>query len=236
MGGIIQNKLNEQIEQSDRVQSKETTGVILQYNDITNTATIRFRHPSGEGTFKRDNVPITNSLGGLCGSAIRPGQKCTVSFRHGNVHAPIVTGIITNYYNEKCNTDQGACLVDLDINCITKPEITPMVNQWTEEENQNLWKYINHYSCFAETDINNKIYDIIRGIDKYTQKEQGITNLDTKSTIRLKENGDIDIFVSNNVGVRISPKNQTIGLYGSLQVNGKEIDLSKLLNDISDKE
>lgn len=234
--GIIKDKLNEQIEQSNKTQSKETTGVIVQYNDITNTATIKFRQPNGEGTIRRDNVPIANSLGGLTGSAIRPGQKCTISFRHGNLHAPIITGMITNYYNEKTNTDQGACLIDLDINCVTKPVITPMIEQWIEEDNTYLWKYINHESNYIETDINNKVYDIVRNIDKYTKKEQGITNLDTKSTIRLKENGDIDIFVSNNVGIRISPKTQTIGLYGSLQINGKEIDLSKLLNDMSDKE
>ena len=234
--GIIKNKLNEQIEQSNKTQSKETTGIIVQYNDVTNTATVKFRQPNGDGTIRRDNVPIANSLGGLTGSAIRQGQKCVLSFRHDNLHAPVITGIITNYYNEKTNTDQGACLVDLDINTVTKPNIAPMIEQWLEEDNTNLWKYINHYSNYTETDVNNKVYDIVRSVDKYTTKEQGVTNLDTKSTVRLKENGDIDIFVSNNVGIRISPKNQTIGLYGSLQINGKEINLSKFLNDICDKE
>ena len=234
--GIIKNKLSEQIEQANKSQSKETTGVILRYNDITNTATIKFNNPNGEGTFKRDNVPVVNSLGGLSGAGIRVGQTCSISFRNGNAHAPVITGILNGYYNEKTNTDQGACLVDLEIISVTKPNITPMTEQWLEEDNQYLSKYVNHFSTFAETDVSGKVYDIIRSIDKYTQKEQGITNLDTKSTIRLKENGDIDIFVSNNIGIRISPKTQTIGFYGSIQVNGKEINLDKLLNDIEDKE
>lgn len=230
--GIIKDKLNEQIDQSNKTYAKETTGIILQYNEITNTAMVKFNNPNGEGTFRRENVPIANSLGGLCGSGIRKGQRCSIAFRNGNVHAPVVTGILEGYYHQKCNTDQGACLVDLEIIPVKKPDIQPMTQQWLEEDNEYLWKYINHFSEYTELDINNKVYDIIRGIDKYTQKEQGITNLDTKSTIRLKENGDIDIFVSNNVGLRISPRNQTIGIYGSIQINGKEIDLDKLLNDI----
>ena len=235
--GIIKDRIMEQVEQSNKAYSKEATATILRYNDITNTACIEFRNPGGEGMLRRDNVPVANSLGGLCGSAIRKGQQCSIAFTRGNVHSPVITGLYTNYYKQKCNTDQGACLVDLDVTTVTKPgTILPMSARWLEEDNDLSWKYINHYSCFADTDADNRIYDIIRNIDKYTQKEQGITNLDTKSTIRLKENGDIDIFVSNNVGIRVSPKNQTIGFYGSIQINGKEIDLNKLLNDISDKE
>jgi hypothetical protein len=63
-----------------------------------------------------------------------------------------------------------------------------------------------------------------------------MTSLSTKSTIKLRENGDIDIFVANNIGIRVSVVDKSISLYGTLKINGKKIDLSKILNDITDKE
>ena len=51
-----------------------------------------------------------------------------------------------------------------------------------------------------------------------------MTNLDTRSTIKLRENGDIDIFVSHNVGIRISNTDHKIYMYGlGLYLNNKEL-------------
>lgn len=235
--GIIKDKLNEQIDQKGKQKSYDTTGTILAYNNVTNTATVRFRNPHGEGTFRRENVPVVNTLGGLCGSGIYPGQQCSISFRSNNVHAPVITGILTNYYNEKTSADQGAYLVDETITLVQKPEeILPMSAGWLDEDNDNPYKYINDYSRYADKDINIDVYNMIRSIDKYSDKEQGITNLSTKSTVKLKENGDIDIFVANNIGIRISPKDKSISLHGKFKINGKEIDLEKILNDMVSKE
>ena len=61
-------------------------------------------------------------------------------------------------------------------------------------------------------------------MDKYTAEESGMTNLDTKSTVKLRENGDIDIFVSHNVGIRISNTDHKIYMYGlGLYLNNKEL-------------
>lgn len=235
--GIIRDVLNDQIEQKGKQKSYDTTGTILEYNNATNTATVKFRNPHGEGTFRRENVPIANTLGGLCGSGIRPGQECSIAFRSNNVYAPVITGILTNYYQEKTSADQGAYIVDeMIINVQIPEEITPMTADWIDSDNANVQKYINDYSRYANRDVNTCVYDMTRNIDKYSDREQGITNLNTKSTVKLKENGDIDIFVANNVGIRVSPKDNSISMYGKFKVNGQEIDLGKILNDMVDKE
>lgn len=235
--GIIKDKLNEQIDQKGKLQFNDTTGTILAYNEITNTATVRFKNPNGEGTFRRENVPIANSLGGLCGSGIQVGQQCSISFRANNVYAPVITGVLTNFYQEKTSKDQGACLVDESILSVEKPTtILPMSAEWLDEDNQDPTKYLNAYSNYADDNVDTKIYNLIRTLDKYSNKEQGITNLSTKSTVKLKENGDIDIFVANNIGIRVSPKDNSISLYGKLKINGKVIDLEQILNDMLSKE
>ena len=225
--GIIKDKINECIDYKEKSGSyKNTSGTILEYEPSTNTATIRFKDPNnGEGAYVRENVPVSNSLGGVTGSAIRPGYKCSITFINGNVFSPVITGITASLYNEKTCSDQGAFLVDSDIFDVEiSDNITPMSYDWLDDINNNIEKYINDYTDFINSDADMESYNMIRNLDKYSNMEQGITNLSTKSNVKMKENGDIDIFVNNNTGIRICPNNNTIEIWGNVFVNGKKIE------------
>ena len=221
---IIKNKLNEQIQANNLKTYSDTTGTILEYDAITNRVKIKFDSPIGEGIMIRENVPITSSqLGGLTHDGIRPGTKCNIAFSNNNIYAPVVTGINNSFYNYKTCSDQGACLVDEKIKEIKKPDnIIPMSLQWLDENNQNEYKYNNDLGQYQDTDVTAEIMDILTKLDKYSNTEQGITNLETKSTIKFKDNGDIDIFVANNIGIRINKSNKKIYIYGDLVINGEQ--------------
>lgn len=235
--GIIKNTLKKQIQENNYLQFNDTTATIIEYNIVMNTAKIKFLNPNGEGYVYRDNVTVSNTLGGVTGSGIYPGQTCTITFIKNNIFSPVITGLMANNYSNKTNTDQGAYIVDNDIMSVYKPKnITPMIKNWIEENNTNNAKYNNDLGDYSNIDTFESIHEILNTLDKYKNTEQGITSLNTKSTVKLKENGDIDIFVANNIGVRISPKDNSISLYGTLKINGQEIDLSKILNDTSNKE
>lgn len=223
--GIIKNKLQEQIKANNKHQFNDTTATIIDYNIVLNTAKIRFRNPNGEGYLFRDNVSISNTLGGVTGAGIFPGQSCSITFVNNNIHAPIITGLIgTNYTNKTCS-DQGAYIVDTNVLSYEKPsEIKPMINNWIEENNTNTTKYNNDLGNYTGTDVSESIHEMLNTLDKYKTTEQGITNLKTKSTMKFKDNGDIDIFVANNIGIRICPNNKTIEFYGmKFLFNGTEI-------------
>ena len=228
---IIRNALKKQICDSNRQQYNDTTATIIEYNNVMNTAKIRYANPNGEGYLFRDNTRISSTLGGVTGSGIYTGQTCTISFIANNVHNPIITGIIDNNYSNKTNSDQGAYIVDTNILSCKKPkELTPMINNWIEENNIDTNKYNNDLGDYTKTNTLSFVHETLNTLDKYKSTEQGITNLTTKSTVKFKENGDIDIFVANNVGIKISATDKSINLYGILKVNGQEIDLTKLLN------
>ena len=99
-----------------------------------------------------------------------------------------------------------------------------MTKDWVEEGNINSTKYNNDLGDYTNVDTANVMHEILNTLDKYKDTEQGITNLATKSTVKLKENGDIDLFVTNNIGIRICPGNKTIEFYGmKFLFNGTEI-------------
>lgn len=233
---IIKDALKKQIDNNKLQQCDDTTATVLEYNAVLNTAKIRFANPNGEGYLYRDNVRISNTLGGLTGAGIYPGQLCNITFLRNNIHAPVITGFVGSNYANKTNSDQGAYIVDSDILACVKPEITPLVESWIEPDNTYANKYNNDLEDYTSIDVTVFIHELLNTLDKYKDTEQGITSLETKSTVKLKENGDIDIFVANNLGIRISVTDKSISLYGTLKINGKKIDLSKILNDMTDKE
>jgi hypothetical protein len=234
---IIKNALNKQIQQNNAQQYNDTTATVLEYNHLNGTAKIKFRNPNGEGFLYRDNVRISDMLGGVTGSGIYPGQTCSITFIKNNIYAPVITGLTTNNYANKTCSDQGAYIVDSGIGYIEKPnKIIPMIQNWTEPDNKIKTKYINDLGDYTETDVSKTIHEMLNSLDKYTATEQGITSLTTKATTKFKDNGDIDIFVGNNVGIRISKIDKSISLFGKFKINGQEIDLNKLSNDTLSKE
>lgn len=236
--GIIKNALQQQINMNNKQQFNDTTATIIEYNMVLNTAKIRFPNPNGEGYLFRDNVSISNTLGGVTGAGIYPGQSCTITFIGNNVYAPVITGLTASNYANKTCSDQGAYLVDTAVFSHDKPStINPMINNWIEENNTNQTKYNNDLGDYTSTDASESIHEALNTLDKYKTTEQGITNLKTKSTMKLKDNGDIDMFVSNNIGIRLCPDNKTIEFYGmKFLFNGEEVDIKNIGQSSTEKD
>lgn len=228
---IIKNALKKEIGKERLQQFSDTTATILEYDIVSNTATIRFMNPNGEGIMTRKNVHVSNTMGGVTGAGLYPGQLCNISFIKNNIYNPVITGMITNNYKLKTCSDEGAFLVDNNIFEVQKSEkITPMIESWIDKENENSKKYINDLGDYANIDAFYEANNISHFIDRYNTQEQGITHLDTKSTIKLKENGDIDVFVANNIGIRISPKDKSVNIYGTIKVNSRIIEFDNDTN------
>lgn len=214
--GIIKNTIKKQIDVNNTQKYFSSTATIESYDPVTNTAAITFKNPNGDGTLFRKNVPIADTLGGINGYNLKPNDKCSIDFRGGNVFMPIITGVVKTFYREKINTNQGACLVDEYLYDVKEPEdISPMCNDWIDEDNFNDSKYNDESAQYMYSEDENEEYNkIIRDINHYSNDEQGITHIDNHSTVKIKENGDIEMFVDNNIGLRISKKMQKIYVYG----------------------
>lgn len=224
MSGIIGQKLQQKIQANQIQQYGEVTGVILDYDALSNTATIRYPNPHGGGYLYREHAHVSSALGGITSDAIMPGQKCTIVFIDNNIMVPSVTGIIDSLYCKKTNTDQGAYLVDRTVLTVEKQGDTPMTESWFDTGNVNSAKYSTQYRNYMKTDVAQEVYNIISGLDKYKPGESGITNLGQKTNIKHTENGDIEIFVANTVGVRISTTDHKIYFYGKgIYLNDQEV-------------
>lgn len=212
---LIKNSLQEQINNNNRIQFSDTTGTILEYDRTTETCKIKYLNPKGSGWLYRGNVTIANHAGGLASGSIFAGQKCSISFINSNIYNPVITGIPESYYTARSCSDQGAYLADDTVWKTGTPEhIIAMNLDWINDTGE-LSKYENSSARYTDIDVNQTSMDLITTLDKYEDDEVGLTNLKNKSTIKLRDNGDIDIFTSANTGIRICKDTGNIKFYGN---------------------
>lgn len=226
--GIIGDKLQQKIENNNNIQYSDTVAEITEYDNIKNTASVKFVNPNNGSIMTADNIAVKINMGGLSQAALKIGQKCWISFIGNNLLCPVITNLCDdqyydNIYSKKTNSDQGAYIVDSNINNIdiNSIKITPMIDDYFNDSVSNRYSLIT--KDYTDTEAIQEVRKIIMEIDKYKTSEDGITNIKNNSTVKFKDNGDIDIFVNNNTGIRISPNSKSIEVYGSFKINGKEI-------------
>lgn len=226
--GIIGDKLQQKIENNNNIRYSDTVAEITDYDNIKNTASIKFANPNNGSIMTADNIAVKINMGGLSQAALKIGQKCWISFIGNNLLCPVITNLCDdqyydNIYSKKTNSDQGAYIVDSNINNIdiNSIKITPMTDDYFNDSVSSRYSLIT--KDYTDTEAIQEVRKIIMEIDKYKTSEDGITNIKNNSTVKFKDNGDIDIFVNNNTGIRISPNSKSIEVYGSFKINGKEI-------------
>lgn len=226
--GIIGDKLQQKIENNNNIRYSDTVAEITEYDNIKNTASVKFANPNNGSIMTADNIAVKINMGGLSQAALKIGQKCWISFIGNNLLCPVITNLCDdqyydNIYSKKTNSDQGAYIVDSNINNIdiNSIKITPMTDDYFNDSVASKYSLIT--KDYTDTEAIQEVRKIIMEIDKYKTSEDGITNIKNNSTVKFKDNGDIDIFVNNNTGIRISPNSKSIEVYGSFKINGKEI-------------
>lgn len=226
--GIIGDKLQQKIENNNNIRYSDTVAEITEYDNIKNTASVKFANPNNGLIMTADNIAVKINMGGLSQAALKIGQKCWISFIGNNLLCPVITNLCDdqyydNIYSKKTNSDQGAYIVDSNINNIdiNSIKITPMTDDYFNDSVSSRYSLIT--KDYTDTEAIQEVRKIIMEIDKYKTSEDGITNIKNNSTVKFKDNGDIDIFVNNNTGIRISPNSKSIEVYGSFKINGKEI-------------
>lgn len=226
--GIIGDKLQQKIENNNNIRYSDTVAEITEYDNIKNTASVKFVNPNNGSIMTADNIAVKINMGGLSQAALKIGQKCWISFIGNNLLCPVITNLCDdqyydNIYSKKTNSDQGAYIVDSNINNIDidSIKVTPMTDDYFNDSVASKYSLIT--KDYTDTEAIQEVRKIIMEIDKYKTSEDGITNIKNNSTVKFKDNGDIDIFVNNNTGIRISPNSKSIEVYGSFKINGKEI-------------
>lgn len=193
---------------------------IVSYNNIKNKASIEFQDPKGSGLIELDNVPVQLGTGGVHSAGPFVGDQVWVSFVNKSLMHPKIVSLcdekyVINTRNKLTHTRKGSYLPE-QFNSykeynpnINFDDINPISDDWIDYDNTDSSKYAEYTS-----DPVSDLITQMSNISNYNTEEPGITHPLNSSTMKIKNNGAIDVFVSTNQGVRIDPQTKTISIFG----------------------
>lgn len=206
-----QNLIEKIIEPNSRIKLNNAKGQILKYDSINNMADVCLEMIN-IGKQILYNVPIQISSVGIHQSSLREGDYVYIQFNNGSVFQPKIIGKADELYathtreNEN-HIRQGYLEITQEF---INEEITPSTDQWIEPSNTNKTKYLKYKDTSPLDDMAKKINS-----QGYFQDEEiGMYNPVSSSIMKIKDNGNIDIFIDSNIGIRINAENKTIEFLG----------------------
>lgn len=197
---------------------------IVNYDTIKNRATIRFQNPKGTGTMELDNVPVQIGSGGIHSAGPFVGDHVWVSFQNKSPLHPKIVSLADEAYQYRTrerikHSRKGAFIPDFICgregyrSTSTVNSQTPAIDDWFDLDNEDAAKYSDYQNVNPiEAMISRTVT-----LSYYGSEEPGITHPLNSSTIKVRNNGMIDIFVATNQGLRIDPYTKTINVIGNTE-------------------
>ncbi|MGL5459832.1 MAG: hypothetical protein ACRDBY_09480 [Cetobacterium sp.] len=200
------------LEQDKAVNFMTSTGEVLKFDGINNTATIRVDNQFGEGFFDLDNVKIIESGNGVNLANINVGDIVLINYIGNSLSTARIVGVATNAI------DRAKTLKHTRQMMILNNKKTEIKKVLTQEE--LLFKYsapINE--SLSKRDIEYELALNISMLGDYAKEDMGVTHPSSKATIKWNEDGDI--ILSSNYNSNI-----TLKADGSISINADKIDFT----------
>lgn len=207
------NLVEKIIEPNNRTKLNNAKGQILKYDSVNNLADVCLGMASIGNKQILYNVPIQIAANGIHQSSFQEGDYVYIQFNNNSIFQPKIIGKADELYathtrKEEKHLKQGYLHVTQEY---IDEEITPSSSQWIETDNSNKSKYIKYKDTNPLDDMAQKI----NSQGYFQDKEVGMYNPTSSSIIKVKDNGNIDIFVESNVGIRIDAENKTVEILGN---------------------
>jgi hypothetical protein len=203
-------------------------GQVISYNETHNLADVYVPAlVDGTGINLKD-VPVQIAGNGLHQSSLKRGDNVYIQFNNGSIFQPKILGKSDELYATHTRKDEthlrkGELAVSQELE---EGDITSSSSTWLDTTNENIFKYESYRTASGINNVSNKMMD--KG--QFNNQEVGLYNPKSSSIVKIKDDGEIDIFISTNIGIRVNPSNKTIEILGD--VTTKSNNWSVLSNNV----
>ncbi len=204
---LIQNVINPET----KTKLSNAMGQIVRYNYGHNVADVSIMTSTGSATVLND-VPIQLTGSGFHPGGFQEGDYVYVQFNNGTIFQPKITGKADEYYatntrEQEFHPRQGELCVSQEE---LEGEVSPSSDTWIDAENTNYFKYASYKDRSPVENMSQKR----EVIGYYKDQEVGMYNPVSSGTVKIQDDGTINIFTDTNLGIRINPNNKTIEFFG----------------------
>lgn len=217
---------------------------VTSFDSYRNRANIKYRNPKGRGILEAKKVPIQIYSQGIYASTIEEGSMVWVSFENGSPLKPKIVGIIDESYElstrEKMKHILQGGLITREYEK-KEPKIKNRINSWISDKSPG---YANQIE-YVNFDIEKKYLEIAEKLGYYEEKEIGLTHTVNGATIKITNEGNINIFTAINQGISISTSDNKITITSlneiflnspNVKINTENINVSARTFKINNKD
>lgn len=188
-----------------------TYGFIEQYNKINNTASISFVNPITKTKEIQNNVELPVNSNSISFSGPYKGDEVLILFSGNGCKRPKIVSLISSTYGlsqremKQKHQHQGTYIPNtLGAKKIKNETSVNILDFYKGSNSKNKSLNINDFFEYLE-----------QNVAYYDTSEIGLTHPNNKSTIKIKDDGSIDIFAFLDNGIRINPVNNFISMFTS---------------------
>lgn len=231
----LKNKIIENVVKPYNNSSFGTVkGKVVNFDNLRNRVDIEFQQPNSTGTMLLEKVPVAIGSVGVKPCALLKGEYVWVTFINNSPLLPKVIGVADERYEvntrEKLrHIRQGTLMpkVNKDIDA----ELKPLSNTLLDIDNEEYSKHSEYFSHSVE----DRVVEFRKKIGYYNENEVGLTHHLNNSTVKINDDGTIDIFTSTNHGIKINPTTNEILINSNNTLTIKSPDIVFEANNISIK-
>lgn len=206
----------------ERNRYETVVGQIQEYDDTCNRANVYMYDPKNGEQVLLYNVPVEMSGLGLISSGPFSGDQVYITFMNGSLLHPKIIGRADEtfgYYSRSMtqHAKSGAYLSD-NFGSSSFNGSSPSSSgssassSWIDSGSNSVGNYMNYTgnaTSGVSSSASNSAY--------YRKAEAGLTHPLNRSTVKIRDNGVIDMFVGTNYGIRINPNDGSVSIISNGQ-------------------
>lgn len=201
--------INDVIKPHSSQNLSNSIGKIIEIDEKYNKAKVLV---SSSGAFTvLEDVPIQLSGKGMVTSKLEEDDLVYVQYNSGSVFQPKIVGFADEDYNNNTREKTKHTRKGTLLNVIEEREgeLKPRAYRRVDKDSDSY-----KHSEYMNVSPTEAIGDKIESIGYFNNYELGLFHPILSSVVKLKDNGDIDIFTGTNVGIRINREKKTIQTFG----------------------
>lgn len=184
-------------------------GKIISYDEVLNKANVLV---SSSGSYTTlEDVPVQLSGKGVFSSKLKRDDLVYIQYNNGSVFQPKIIGFADEDYSNNTRESSKHLRKGSLVDTIQEKEgeVISRANRRIDSDTTP-YKHEEYKEASALDIISQKT----ESLGYFNDGEIGLFHPDVSSLVKLKDNGDIDIFTGTNIGIRINKQKKTIEMFG----------------------
>lgn len=214
------------------LKMSQTIGIITEYDKEYNIANVTIKSPFDCTAIELKYVPVQIPGNGVHVGYPKVNDRVYIQFNEESFFSPKIIAFADEEYSKNTKKKEehrrkGSYIVD-DVKKMDRV-VTPFMNVILNKQRTDADKYISYRHKEPIVDLQNSTMHI----GKFDDEEVGLYNPTNSSLVKIDKDGNVLIFVSTNVGLKLDTKRKKINIFGDLEINSDNIKINGV--DINDR-